>query len=331
MSKYISTFITGLEKVVKKSLLRDLDKVQIIKLYDGLIYYSYNGDYKKLNKLIYLNNTFYVMESFNNGINFNQMILKVSKRKYKPMINTGTFRVRFSKENQFSKVEKKYSQLAEKQIINNSRLKLDRLNPQTEIWYIIRTEKIAFYCQLIHKRENTEKNLNKGELRPEFSFLMCECANLKQDAIVCDPFCGYGSIPKQLSLHFKVKEIFANDIDANLIKKLKRTFSKNKKVILSNLDASNLTNIKENTIDAVITDPPWGYYEQIDDIKEFYIKILQEMIRIIKVNGTLVFLSARKEEFMDSVKKLNLQIIDKIDTLVNGKKASVFVIKKSQD
>lgn len=326
MGKYISTFITGFDKIVEKCLLRDLEGAHVIKIYDGLIYYYYNGDYQKINKLIYLNNTFYVMESFKNPTSFKQMIFRISKRKYKPIICKGTFRIRFSKANQFAKVEKKYTQLAEKQIIYNSKLRLDRLNSKSEIWYIIRSEKIGFYCQLIHKRENTEKNLNKGQLRPEFAYLMCECANLKKDSIVCDPFCGYASIPKQLLSNFRVNKIFVNDLDKHMIDRLKQ----NKKMIISNLDACNLSHIKDSTIDAVITDPPWGYYEQIEDIKGFYINIFKEMVRIVKNDGTLVLLSARKEEFMETLNNFDLLLVNKIDTLVNGKKASVFVIKNNK-
>lgn len=50
-----------------------------------------------------------------------------------------------------------------------------------------------------------QKKLNKGELRPEFSHLMCCCAKIGYDDIVCDPFCGFGSIPKQLFDNFKCK------------------------------------------------------------------------------------------------------------------------------
>lgn len=328
MAEYISTFIVGFGEIVSQRLVIDLPGAVVIKVYDGLIQYRYNGNYNRIKSVVYLNNTFCVMSFFKgNQLSFNKMISVTSKGKHTFAIKNGTYRIRFSKENQFAKVDKNLVSLAEKHVNYSTKLRIDRLNPSTEIWYIIRSEGVGFYCQLLFKRGTTEKDLNKGELRPEFSFLMCCCADINKEDVLCDPFCGFGSIPKQIAKRFLAKRIYASDLDADKISKLRRSeLSKNRNVLLNVADALNLDHIGDGEIDAVITDPPWGFFEEIEDISAFYDSMLVELRRIIKKGGKLVLLSARKEEFLKCCKQKQIHIEKQINTLVNGKKAAVFII-----
>jgi hypothetical protein len=54
--------------------------------------------------------------------------------------------------------------------------------------------------------------------------------------------------------------------------------------------------------------------------------MMDEFCRVLKADGKFVILSARKSELEDVVNEKGLGIYKKIDTLVNGKKASVYVM-----
>ena len=54
--------------------------------------------------------------------------------------------------------------------------------------------------------------------------------------------------------------------------------------------------------------------------------MFKELCRVSKKNGKLVILSARKDEFELVLSKQKYIISEKIDTLINGKKASIYVI-----
>lgn len=328
MAEYISSFIVGFENIVLKRLPVDLPGVNIHKVYNGLVQYSYKGNYNKIKRVVYLSNTFCVYKKFmSNQLSFERMVSITSAQKYDYAIKTGSFRIRFSRENQFCKVDKKISSMAEKHVCCISKLRLDRLNPSTEMWYIIRSEGIGFYCQLLFRRETTEKNLNKGELRPEFAFLLCCCAALDQNETVCDPFCGYGSIPKQVTKWDNINKIYVSDIDRSKISRLKNSdIIKDKRIHLRTSDALKLTHIKTNEVDTVITDPPWGKYEDVQDISLFYDSMLEELIRIVKKGGKIVLLTSQKEEFIKCCEKKMIIIDTQINTLVNGKKAAVFIL-----
>lgn len=327
MAEFISSFITGFQHVVEKNLPQILAGVKILHVYDGLIHYQYAGDSHNLDKIIYFNNTFFVLKTMKGkGLNFPSLVGAVSSEKKYYLINKGTFRVRFQNENQFVKVDKNISKKAEETVLHNSKLHLDRLSPTTEIWYSIRREGFAFCGQLISKREFTEKNLNKGELRPEIAYLICCYADPKQDDVVAEPFCGYGSIPVQLIKKFRFQKLFASDIDKEKISinMQKKQLKDNPQIELSVNDAFVLPQIIDRSVDVVITDPPWGYFEQIDDIGEFYKKMFTSFKRILKENGRMIILSARKDEIEKAALEMNVQILSSLHTLVNGKKASLY-------
>ena len=329
MAEYVSSFITGFQDVVKKDLVQRLPSCKIISIYDGLVHYQYAGNSRDLEKIIYFNNTFFVLKTWKGkGLNFHSMVGAVSSEKKYYLINKGTFRVRFSQENQFTKVDKNIARRAEETVLQNSRLTLDRLSPTTEIWYSIRREGFAFCGQLITKREFTEKNLNKGELRPEIAYLISSFADIQKDDVILEPFCGYGSIPVQLVKKFHFSKLYASDIDNEKISmnSQKKQLKNNPCLDLRQADAFNLSHIEDKSINLVITDPPWGFYEDIGDVKTFYKKMFASFDRILKDEGRIVILSARKEELEEVISELGYKIEACLHTLVNGKKAGLYKI-----
>lgn len=340
MAQFVSTFLTGFQDVVAQDLGRRLEKFKILNLFDGLIHYQYDGNSRDLEKINYFNNTFFVLKTMKGkGLNFNSLVGAVASENKYYLINKGTFRVRFVNENQFAKVEPNVARKAEDTVLRNSKLKLDRLSPSTEIWYSLRREGFAFCGQLISKREFTEKNLHKGELRPELAYLLCSFAGCTKGDIVCDPFCGYGSIPIQLAKNFPYKKLFAFDIDDEKISILKENrHLKKENVVIARKDSLKLTvkdftcadgdeiNTGDQRLSLVITDPPWGYFEDIGDIADFYRKFFDSVKNIICSGGRMVILTARVEELKKITAEKSLKLLEGPHTLVNGKKASVFLI-----
>ena len=329
MTEFISSFITGFQNVVSNDLPRRLPGVKILNCFDGLIHYRFDGDSHQLERIIYFNNTFFVLKTMKGkGLNFPSLIGAVCSSKNYFLVNKGSFRVRFQQENQFAKVDKNLSRRAEEYILANSKLKLDRLSPTNEVWFSIRREGFAFAGELITKREFTEKNLNKGELRPEIAYLMCCFADIKENDVVLEPFCGYGSIPIQLKKRFKCQKIFASDIDeekfasrpgvAELVE------AQGAQMDLRQADVFELSHIEDNSIDVVVTDPPWGLWENIPDIKDFYKRMFESFKRMLKPEGKMIILSARTQELEAAALECGAAIQKSLHTLVNGKKASLY-------
>lgn len=329
MAEFISSFITGFQDVVAQDLPLRLPGIKILNVFDGLIHYQYSGNSRDLEKIIYFNNTFFVLKTMKGkGLNFPSIVGAVCSEKKYLLITKGSFRVRFQNENQFAKVDKNIARRAEDFVLSNSKLQLDRLSPTTEIWFSIRREGFAFCGQLISKREFTEKNLNKGELRPEIAYFISCFANLKNEDVVLEPFCGYGSIPVQLAKKFRFSKLYVSDIDKEKIDMVsqKKQLQNNENIFISVCDAMNLEHIPDNSVDKVITDPPWGFFEDIGDINVFYEKMFNSLLKKLKPDGQMIILSARKDELESVTERLGLKIEDSLHTLVNGKKASLYRI-----
>lgn len=329
MAEFVSTFTTGFKKVVEKNLPEIVSGCKILNIYDGIVHYKFNGNSHDLEKVVYFNNTFFVIKSWCNfSGNFSTMVNDFCSENKYLLISKGSFRTRFVRENQFEKIDKKLVIKVEENVLKRSKLKIDRVSPSTEIWFDIRREGFAFCGQLISKREFTEKNLNKGELRPELAYLMCCFAELKENDVIAEPFCGYGSIPIQLAKKFRFLHLYVSDIDEEKITALKekKYFKQNDFVSVEVQDAFSLKQIKDNSVDVIISDPPWGYFEDVGDIALFYDKMFSSFKRILKNDGKMIILSARKDELEYAAEKNNYKIIERVDTLVNGKKACVYMI-----
>lgn len=350
MAEFISTFITGFQDVVKTDLEKRFSNIKILNLFDGLVHYKYDGDSRQLEKINYFNNTFFVLKTMKGkGLSFPSLVGALCSSKSYFLVNKGSFRVRFQQENQFAKVDKNLTRRVEEYVLRNSKLKLDRLSPTNEIWFCIRREGFAFCGELISKREFTEKNLNHGELRPEIAYLICVYAELPENAVVADPFCGYGSIPVQLAKRFKCSKIYVSDIDDEKVKMIscgalrqaqgpqtaqrpqtaqEPQTAQGPQIDLRQADAFELSHIADDSLDAIITDPPWGLWENIPDIEDFYNKMFLSFRRILKTDGTMTILSARTKELEAAAKTQGLTIQKSLHTLVNGKKASVYYLYK---
>lgn len=329
MAEFVSTFTTGFKKVVEKNLPEIVSGCKILNIYDGIVHYKFNGNSHDLEKVVYFNNTFFVIKSWCNfSGNFSTMVNDFCNENKYLLISKGSFRTRFVRENQFEKIDKKLVIKVEENVLKRSKLKIDRVSPSTEIWFDIRREGFAFCGQLISKREFTEKNLNKGELRPELAYLMCCFAELKENDVIAEPFCGYGSIPIQLAKKFRFLHLYVSDIDEEKITALKekKYFKQNDFVSIEVQDAFSLKQIKDNSVDVIISDPPWGFFEDVGDIALFYDKMFCSFKRILKNDGKMIILSARKDELEYAAEKNNYKIIERVDTLVNGKKACVYMI-----
>ncbi len=129
---------------------------------------------------------------------------------------------------------------------------------------------------------------------------------------------------------FKFQKLFISDIEAE---KVELTGSRKQisgaaegLIDFRQCDAFSLNHIEDKSISLVITDPPWGYYEDIGDIKDFYKKMFQSFNRVLADSGRLVILSARKEELEQTAADAGFKIKNSLHTLVNGKKAGLYYL-----
>lgn len=198
-----------------------------------------------------------------------------------------------------------------------------------EFWFLLRRDGYGFFGIRLTYPYKRDRKLEKGELRHELAHIMVLLSEPNPKDVVIDPFAGKGAIPFERATAFPYQEIFAFEKDNQLVRNLKKRLSTKNTIIVQD-DALFLKTIQNNSIDKIITDPPWGIYKETQiPLEEFYSKMLQSFFRILKPDGILVILIGQPEIF-EKVLKLSLQpfrILSQYNILVSGKKATLYKIK----
>lgn len=344
MAKYASTFVSGLQEPVKDALLKQIPDIHIINLCDGLIIYSTNASVEKIKKIRYFNNTFLVLKMFRNYNDSVEGMIKsaIKINDIESMIShllgnrKHSYRIITSKENTLVSVNNDLLKSMERKLSAIPMLYVDRLKPQLEFWFLLRSEKVGFFMMRLTKKASTEKRLNKGELRPELCDMLCLISEVNKNDIFLDPFCGYGAIPIARASMLQYNMILASDNNSEKVQKLKEKVkqiykSQKSNIIIRKLDALSLSPFKDCYIDKIVTDPPWGIYEDVGmEIECFYDRMIKEMYRVLKMDGIIVILTAKKTELERVLIGFQhkLKVINKYNILVSGKKASIYKIMK---
>lgn len=340
MNEYFSTFASGLADVVKTALKSKIKDSEIKLVLDGLVVYRSDIGSDKIKEIRFFNNSFLLLSFFEN-LNSDPLRLMARQvlhnpdlvakvKKYIPKKNR-SFRIVTSQENQLVSVDNNLLKDLEELLSQTTGLAVNRTNPDGEIWFLWRREGYGFVGLRITKTPNYEKTLHKGELRPELANLMCLIAEPKNSDVILDPFAGYGAIPLECSKSFSVGKIMASEKDKGVFQLLQERVKKlDSKVIVGRWNALNLDALTDNSVDKIITDPPWGFYlEQDENLTNFYQQMLKSFSGVLKNGGLMVILMGQKELFESVLGEFSgLKLLGKYDILVSGKKAAIYKIKK---
>lgn len=338
---YFSTFITGLREIVSEALKKKLKDADVILLLDGLVVYRTNRSLQEIKNIRFLNNTFLLFRLFDN-LKDNPLesmikgVLKNPNTVRKPpnlFLNKLSFRVIASKENQLVSVNKPLVERVENLFKTRLHLqRVDRSKPDIEIWFLWRNEGYGFVGLRLTRTPNYEKTLHKGELRPKLANLMCLASKPSPNDVFLDPFAGFGSIPIERVKAFPYKQVIASEKEPQTFKILENKIRKvRKKITIGKWNALDLVSLKDSSINKIVTDPPWGIFNgQNVDLDDFYTRMLKEFDRLLKPGGLMVVLMAQKDLFEQVLGKLpQFDLLKKYDTLVSGKKASIYKMKKN--
>jgi tRNA G10 N-methylase Trm11 len=347
MNEFYAAFIPGLQNLVADIIKERLFDVKIHKLLDGAVLFETATDYDKLNFFCF-NNIFTVINVIDHEDNDVKPKIALERHIKSAVKNNDasevirnnnkkfhTFRIVASAENIPAAIDEKIRADAESYISRFSGLKVNRSLPDTEFWFLFRNEKnqnnFSIFMKRLTLRPSWEKTLHKGELPPPLAWTLCRLARLVHSDTVLDPFCGYGSIPGAALKHFHINKFIACDNNGEAALYTKTRFNKRKKddFVFYESDFSALPSlISEKSIDAIVTDPPWGEYREINKTS-FYKEMFDVFQKLLKQDGRLVMLCANNDDFLNEAPNtFNLEA--KTPILLSGKKAAIFQFFKKE-
>lgn len=337
MKTYFSTFIPGTGEIVDNLLRKKLEKVDVKLKLDGLILFETSASFLQVKDLKFFNNTFGLLKECKNITipDFVDSIIsdRITQKEFENFIpyQTKTFRIVYSKENQLSSLENTLLIKLEDYICRKTSLKVDRKNPDIEYWILGRSEGDIFFGTRITKKQDIKYFSEQGELRMEMSSILCELSEPNENDIFLDPFAGSGSIPIERAKIFKFKKIFAGENDKSIYKNLVVKVKKfNFKIVVGKWDATKLGALTDSFVDKIVTDPPWGQFDQRINIQELYKKSFSEFYRVLRKNSLLVLLTSQKELINEILEEYQEKFIleKEFNILVSGKKSTIFKIRK---
>ena len=342
MTTYASTFSPGLGEVVTQALKESLDDFAQELLLDGLVVYRSTSMAADVRALRFCNNSFVCLMTFD-GLERNP-IATMSRavladgqlaHRLAPFLPRRklTYRYMASQANRFVSLPQRTRQGLERLLSADTRLRPDRSNPDLELWLLARREGFGCVGLRITRHRAYEKTLARGELRPELCHLLCLISEPSPADVVLDPFCGSGAIPLERARAFPYHTVLAGDVDAAHVKRLRAKLRVEKlKIVVGRWDARRLHTFASDSVDKIITDPPWGFYQrQSEDPGAFQRDMLREFHRVLRPGGILVLLVGQPALLVESLGGFagKLEVRQRYDILVSGKKASVFKVAKA--
>lgn len=297
--QYFATFIPGIGEIVSENLS------DIKEQHEGFVVFSGNF------KMQMFNNVYLLLGHYkaNSVEELAKSIL--SDKSLKNRINNienerkRSFRIRFSDKNIAKGISGVLLEKIEKLFLEKT-FRIDRTSPDDEIFGLVRDNGYGYFGLRVSPSDSN-KNLAKGELRPQLSWTMCYLSEPSENDIFWDPFVGSGAIAKMRRKICSSKQIISTDITNE------GDFE----------EVGNKFNFKVNKI---VTDPPWGIYERID-VPNLYNRFLIVCEKLLDKNGLLVILVSRFVNFEEILSKHSQFKTSKIyKILVSGKPASIYKI-----
>jgi SAM-dependent methyltransferase len=343
MTTYLSTFIAGLGGPIRRALEERLPDVRVELELDGLVLYESSRDAAAIRALPFFNNSFLVLKTFSGlgaerGDDVLNEMLATSLQDGDlagrlPRHLKGTFRLVTSRSNVLTAVDRELLEKFEARIVASSRMRSHRGRPDHELWLSYRSEGYGFLLLRLTRHTAYEKVLDRGELRPELAWMLCWLSEPREGELMLDPFCGSGAIPLMRATQFPRGLVLASDIDEALVEKLKAKVKEGdlkRRVVVRQGDARQLSRYEDGSIHKIVTDPPWGSFQELEGGPEtFYREVLAELGRVLAPGGILVMLLARADFLPPLLETLPaLELVESWPILVSGKKAEIFKLRK---
>jgi predicted RNA methylase len=336
--RYLLQCVSGLQDVVAAQLDREpFGPVRLLSREEGLLVFDVGASPRALKRLPYANNTFLVLgEAADEGVEpalkrwcHDQRWQAAAAGATAP--NERTFRLVLSDAGRLVGPPPGLSAQAADVMTRVTGLRRNPSRADAEFWFIRRQSGKLYFCKRVSQRAKTERDLAQGELRPELVWLILLLSEPAKTDIVLDPFAGSGAIPLARAM-LAYNMIFCVDVDDASVARIKARLKaehelkrrKNSPIIVRQGDARRLERIADGFIDKVITDPPWGFFDQtLTDPGEFYRDVLRELCRVTKPAGFIVLLLG-KRDLADELTRdfaLWLKLVERHELLVSGRKA----------
>ena len=142
---------------------------------------------------------------------------------------------------------------------------------------------------------------------PSLAYIMCQIADMDNNTILYDPFCGAGTIPITALSYFNIKKSICSDISGTAIEKCKTNFEltdiTEEKYIIFRSGIKDIKLNKQN-VDRIITNLPFGIrVGSHEENVKIYKDLEDKADRLLRTKGQLIILTQEKKLIRDTFRK----------------------------
>jgi 16S rRNA G966 N2-methylase RsmD len=233
-----------------------------------------------------------------------------------------TFAIRSFEAGRPSKLDSEKRTEIIKEISNKTKLRYSSFEPDVDFVIARRRDGKSYFGFKLPVGAVTK--INKGELHTDIVNLLLRLGQVESGARVLDAFTGYGGVSRELLKSFNPESVVMVEKDSKLVNSLKIIFKLDKRARVVAGDVVGYLKNSEYNFDLIVSDPPWGEFEDyIGDLSKLYFDFLIGAKSKIKEDGKIVMLSSKKGELEKAAMESGLNIEDKLNVLISGKKVLV--------
>lgn len=176
------------------------------------------------------------------------------------------------------------------------------------------------------------KGFVSAGINPSLAYILCMVAQLKEEDILLDPFCGSSVIPITALKYFDIKRVICSDISSKAIYTSKENFQsagiEESKYKLFKSDIKDIALSKRN-VEKIVSNLPFGIRVGDHNMNiEIYTSLEILAKRLLRKKGVLVLLTQEKKLLREVFKKEDWNVKSVLRVNEGGLLPEVFVIKR---
>ena len=334
---YLLFFPAGMGDLAAAGVSRELTDARQKYRDDSAFIFSSSSSVTTVAALSFATNAFLVLTRTNRGHiegGLRQLAQRVRKAPIARLPREALqFRVMISMDGRLTSASARSRALLEDALSDKTGGQLARRGSGTEYWVIGRRDLneliLGLRLTIKTKTGKTKPATVKGALSEQLAALLVGASQPRPADVFLDPFAGSGSLVRARQA-WRGHAFWYNDTDPGRADPtLRRDLRKNSAGHFLSEDALTLPSIPDGSIDVIVTDPPWGEYEQlIMPRSEFYAALAASFDRVLNpVTGRFVILAGRQSaaELTTALSAFPFKVATTYPVLVHGHPACVLV------
>jgi len=338
--KFLLTTNPGIEDIVEKEI-KERFKAKVSRFMNLQGKVLVETSEKNLQKIFKLHSIYHIIkfidhfEISTSKKGLNEIYKKMKKIEIEEMKKAKSFRVTSQRIGKHAFTSVQIQKFAGQALVDKYNKKVDLKNFELNVICDVIGNKCVVGLQLtkdsLHKRFKRVFN-HPAAIKAPLAFAMLKLANIKENEILLDPFCGGATIPIEAALVYDKKiKIFASDVNEKFLEGAKQN-AKAAKVDFIDFKLANARRLEEfyDSVDKIITNPPYGVrMSKNKNLRGLYFDFLNSAEKVLNDKGRIVLITLRAGSFRVIVfRTKKFKIVEERVVESGGLYPHIFVLEK---